>query len=366
MARENGEKTTAAAGGESKSSCETVESREWYMAAYSPQGIPTSDHLKLRNVSITPSSLPAGHVLAQTLWLSVDPFLRSMMSGTVDGLYLPQLDLGQVVKTFGIAKVVKSGDENYREGDVFLNPFQPVAEYAVLPANPALLRKIDVTGQISPLDNLSCLGVAGFAAWLGIVLLGDPKPGTNVFISAAGGGVGMVAGQLAKLRGCTVIGSTGSDKKVQLIKDEFGYDDAFNYNKEADFDVALTKYFPNGIDLYLDNVGGTMLEAVLNHVNSHAKVILCGMMSQYNKGWKEREGVRNLLNIVGKEVTMKGFMELSYMNHFGDFSKEMQGHVVQGKIRSKHKIYHGIESFLESLESVFLSINDGKVVLQLV
>ncbi|KAM2267630.1 hypothetical protein ACFX1S_045857 [Malus domestica] len=175
----------------------------------------------------------------------------------------------------------------------------------------------------------------------------------------------MYAGQLAKLRGCTVIGSTGSDEKVRLIKEEFGYDDAFNYHTETDFDAALSKYFPNAIDVYLDNVGGEMLEAALNHVNKHAKVPLCGMISGYNKVWTEREGVRNLLNLTGKEVNMQGFMVGSYLHRLGDFATEMESHLKQGKIGySKLKIFHGIETFLESLGSLFTSSNVGKVVIQ--
>ncbi|CAN1843638.1 NADPH-dependent oxidoreductase 2-alkenal reductase [Linum perenne] len=340
-----------------------IESKEWYLAAYSPHGIPTSDHLKIRHVTIPAEDVPSGHILVQTLWISVDPYLRSMMTGSDDGLHLPQLKLNEVLKTFGAAKVIRSGHEDYKAGDILVNPFHPISDYAVIPTNPAI-RKMDPSSQVSPLEHLNSLGIPGFAAWVGIVKLGEAKEGDNVFISAAAGGVGMLAGQLAKLKGCRVVGSTGSDHKVNLIKDEMGYDDAFNYNKETDFDIALSKYFPNGIDIYLDNVGGRMLEAVLNHVNPKARVLLCGMISQYNKPWEEREGVRNLLNMVGKEVRMEGFMLASYLKHFGDFANEIEGYLVEGKIRSKYKIYDGIESFLEGLGSVFSSVNDGKVVIK--
>ncbi|VVA17604.1 PREDICTED: 2-alkenal reductase [Prunus dulcis] len=299
-----------------------LESREWYIASYAPQGVPNSDHLKIRTakLSLALNSIPERHVVLETLFLSVDPYLRSRMTGREDGLYLPHIFT--VIIAFGVGRVIKSNDPNYSEG------------------------------------------VPGFAAWVGIEVIADPKPGSNVFISAAAGGVGMYAGQLAKLEGCRVIGSTGSDEKVRLIKEEFGYDDAFNYHKEKDFDAALSKYFPNGIDVYLDNVGGRMLEAVLNHVNKHAKIPLCGMISEYNKAWTEREGVRNLLNLVGKEVHMQGFMLGSYMDRFGDFAKEMEGHLKHGKIGSKIKIFHGIDKFLESLGSLFTSCNIGKVVIQ--
>lgn len=342
-----------------------VQSREWYLAAYSTQGVPTSDHLKLRTVplSLSYDSIPNAHFALETLFISVDPYLRTRLTGTLDGLFIQQYQLDQVITAFAVGRVIRSKDSKYEEGDLVLIPSSPVAEYCIVPSS-QVLRKIDAATGISLPDYLSSLGVPGFAAWVGIVVLGEPKAGSNVFISAASGAVGMSAGQLAKIRGCRVIGSTGSDEKVKLIKEEFGYDDGFNYNKESDFDAALSRYFPDGIDVYLDNVGGKMLEAVLNHVNKHARIPLCGMISQYNKVWTEREGVRNLLNMIGKEVRMEGFMLESYWHRFGDFAKDMEGYLKDGKVKSKNKINIGIESFLDSLASLFSSSNIGKVVVQ--
>ncbi|KAK6251674.1 hypothetical protein QUC31_013394 [Theobroma cacao] len=351
--------------GEKREAVNIVESKEWYLADYAPQGVPTSDHLKLRSVplSLALDSIPQAHVAIQLLFISIDPYLRTRMSGHDDGLYFPQFLLYQVITAFGIGRVIRSKDDKYNEGDIVLNAFFPVAEYCVVPSD-VLIRKIDPAAGVPLPEYLSCLGVPGFAAWLGIQVLGDPKPGSNVFISAAAGGVGMFAGQLAKLKGCRVIGSTGSDDKVRLLMEEFGYDDAFNYNKETDLDAALSKYFPNGIDIYLENVGGKMLEAVLNHVNLHARIPVCGMISQYNQTWTEREGVRNLLNVVGKEVRMEGYLVASYLDRFADFAKEMESYIKQGKIRSKLKMYPGIESFADSIGSLFSSSNIGKVIIQ--
>ncbi|KAF7851056.1 hypothetical protein BT93_L4680 [Corymbia citriodora subsp. variegata] len=345
----------------------TVESKEWHIQAYAPEGIPTSDHLKMRTtrIPVDAGSIPDLHVAIEMLFISVEPFVRSRMTGREDGLYSPQFDLNQVVTAFGIGRVVESTDDKYAKGEIVTSPFLPVAEYAVVPSD-FIIKRIEPDGGVELPDYLSCLGVPGFAAWVGIEVIGEPKAGSNVFISAAAGGVGMCAGQLAKLRGCKVVGSTGSDEKVIMVKEEFGYDEAFNYKKETDLDSALSKYFPEGIDMYLDNVGGKMLEAVLNHVNEGARISLCGMISGYNKVWTEREGVRNLLNMVGKGVRMEGFMvgSPSHLARFGDFAREMEGHLRQGRIRSKLKIYHGVESFLESLQSLFSSANMGKVIIQ--
>ncbi|KAI4363791.1 hypothetical protein MLD38_019962 [Melastoma candidum] len=342
----------------------TIDNKEWYLARYSPDGIPSSDHLKLRSSVLSLADLPHGHYALETLFVSLDPYLRSRLTGSDDGLYSPQFQLDQVITAFGIGRVVASNDGKFNEGDIVIHPFLPVAEYNVFPSSDFVARKLEADPAIPLPDVLGCLGVPGFAAWIAIEILACPKEGSNVFISAAAGGVGMYAGQLAKLRGCRVVGSTGSDDKVDLLKREFGYDDAFNYKKETDYDTTLSKYFPDGIDVYLDNVGGRMLEAVLRHVNRYARIPLCGMISQYNQVWTEREGVRNLLNAVGKEVRMEGFLLGSYLDRFGEFTTQMGNYLKEGKIKSKNKMYVGIEGFLEGLQSLFCSSNTGKVVLQ--
>uniref|UniRef100_A0A803L665 Enoyl reductase (ER) domain-containing protein n=1 Tax=Chenopodium quinoa TaxID=63459 RepID=A0A803L665_CHEQI len=269
---------------------EVVQSKEWHMAAYARDGLPSSDHLKLRTVSLSLAvdSIPENHVAIQSLWISVDPYLRSRMTGVEeDGLNVSQYPINQVIVSYGVGKIIRSKDAKYKEGDLVVCSEMPVAEYSVIPSQ-AVTTKIDPALGVSPSEYLNVLGIPGLAAWVGIQVIGKPKAGENVFISAAAGGVGMIAGQLAKIKGCRVIGSTGSDDKVRLLKEEFGFDDAFNYKKETDLDAALSKYFPNGIDIYFENVGGRTLEAVLNHVNTYARIPLCGMISQYNKGTKEK------------------------------------------------------------------------------
>ncbi|KAJ8627812.1 hypothetical protein MRB53_021119 [Persea americana] len=345
---------------------ETVESKEWFLSSYVAEGVPTSEHLKIRTVRVDVSvdSIPEGHVAIQILLLSVDPYLRSLMSGQKGGLDFTQLEIKQVVSSSGVGRIIGSKNMHYKSGDLVVSPFFPAAEYCV--TDSIFLRKIDDKDSQIPLtEHLSALGMPGFTAWVGMLLIGIPKPGETVYVSAAAGAVGMYVGQLAKIKGCRVVGSTGTDEKVNLLKEEFGYDDAFNYKRETDFDAALSKYCPNGIDIYFDNVGGKMLEAVLNHVNKHARIPLCGMISQYNQVWSNREGVRNLLNLVGKEVKMEGFIVGSHNHRRGEFAAEIEGYIKQGKIKSKHQIYNGIDSFLEALASIFSSSNVGKVILQL-
>nr|KYP43813.1 putative NADP-dependent oxidoreductase P2 [Cajanus cajan] len=192
-----------------------VESREWYLASYSPEGVPNSDNLKLRSLSLSldSHSIPEGHVSLEIVLISVDPYLRTRLTGTLDGLYIAQYEVNEVITAFAVGKVIGSRESKYSEGDVVLVPSAPLAEYCIIPSS-TIARKIHAATGISLPHYLSALGVPGFAAWVGIVVLGDPKPGSNVFISAASGAVGTIAGQLAKIRGCRVIGSTGSDQKA--------------------------------------------------------------------------------------------------------------------------------------------------------
>uniref|UniRef100_A0A1D1Z3Q1 NADP-dependent alkenal double bond reductase P1 n=1 Tax=Anthurium amnicola TaxID=1678845 RepID=A0A1D1Z3Q1_9ARAE len=218
-----------------------LEVKEWVLISYADEGLPTTDHLQLRErkLVVDDGSIPEGHVVVRLLWLSIDPYLRSRMTGRSDGLYVSQFELNEVIESFGIGRIIFSKADSYQIGDIVINPFSPVSDYCVIPVHG--LRKIQADAEISHLDYLNALGVPGFSAWVGMCIIGDPKPGDNVFITAAAGGVGVFAGQLAKIKGCRVVGSTGTDEKVQLLKVEFKYDDAFNYKKEPDLDAALSK-----------------------------------------------------------------------------------------------------------------------------
>ncbi|CAK9158009.1 unnamed protein product [Ilex paraguariensis] len=322
-----------------------VENREWYLCAYAPEGVPTSDHLKLRTVSFSLSAdaIPDQHVALRVIYISFDPYLRAKMSGHEDGLYVRQFPLDKGIKAFGMGRVIRSKDIK----GMF------VAEYSVVPS--IFLQKVDPTVAITLPDHLGCFEV-----------LGKPKPRSNVFISAAAGGVGMYAGKLAKLKGCPVIGSTGSDEK------SIGNLSAAMAVLRMTGSLCIyCRFSPNGIDVYFDNVGGNMLEAVLNHVNNGARIPVCGMISQYSYhsfvlfNVNKKHVTTRLFNILAFSKMLHTFMIGSYRDRFGDFAKEMQGYIKEGKISFKHKICHGIESFLEGIASMFSSTNIGKVILQI-
>ncbi|CAN6357971.1 unnamed protein product [Urochloa humidicola] len=198
----------------------------------------------------------------------------------------------------------------------------------------------------------------GLTAWAGFFDVGKPKKGDYVFVSAASGAVGQLVGQLAKLTGCYVVGSAGSDEKVNLLKTKFGYDEAFNYKKEKDLDAAMRRYFPEGIDIYFENVGGPTLEAVLDNMRIHGRIPVCGMISQYNL--EEPEGVRNLFQVVAKRLRMEGFMVFDYFNQYYKFEEEMAGYLKEGKITYVEDIAEGLEKGPAALIGLFTGRNVGK------
>ncbi|GJR45304.1 NADP(+)-dependent 2-alkenal reductase-like protein [Tanacetum coccineum] len=339
-------------GGAGVAAVTMVESKEWYLAAYAPENVPTSEHIKLRtvNVSLEYDSIPDQHVLVQLLMISVDPYLRNVITGRDGDLYLPQIhqqdiqhlhvNVTSVLTEFGIARVVRSKNSNFNEGDIVVNGFSLIAEYSVIPSD--FLRKIDPTANINLPDYINCLGKMSIKrTHPGFTALyrdrGDWEPASGfdcVYILRQAGGVERLQGSLPKAYGVSSFWE--SNGSVQILKDEFGYDEAFNYRKESDFDAALAKYFPNGIDFYLDNVGGKMLEAVLNHVNKGARIAISGVdvsvkttcqemhpiIERHPKKKAEKEELSTILNeasTIGSNVAF----EREHM--FSSFNIGMQG-----------------------------------------
>ena len=200
-------------------------------------------------------------------------------------------------------------------------------------------------------------------AWVGMRNIGQPDEGETVFVSAASGAVGQIAGQIAKLKGCYVAGSVGSDEKVAYVIGELGFDAAFNYNTVSSLDVSLNEVCPSGIDVYFENVGGGMLEAVLLQLNPYARIVACGMISQYNL--EEPEGVKNLSTMVGNKVKMQGFIVSDHMDLQPEFFAEMSKWMANGKIKYREDITRGVENAPAAFIGMLKGKNFGKQVIQI-
>ncbi|KAL5701555.1 hypothetical protein ACHQM5_026879 [Ranunculus cassubicifolius] len=324
-------------------------------------GFPKETDMVVETSSISLKIPPGSNsVLVKNLYLSCDPYMRIRMSRIDDPDYYTTAFIPrQPIVGFGVGKIVDSGISDFEEGDLVTGMAQ-WEEYSLI-EEPQLLSKIPYTDV--PLSYYTgILGMPGLTAWAGLHEICSPKEGEKVFVSAASGAVGQLVGQFAKLSGCYVVGSAGSAEKVELLKTKFGYDEAFNYKEEPDLAAALKRYFPTGIDIYFENVGGKMLDAVLLNMNHHGRISACGMISQYNL--ENPECVPNLILIIAKRIRMEGFIISDSFHLFPKFRELTRQYIKERKIVYVEDIAHGLDSAPAALIGLFHGRNVGKQLVQ--
>lgn len=330
-----------------------ITSREIRLASR-PSGIPTASNFMLAQTQLKP--LQDQEVLVRNLFISVDPYMRGRMNEGKS--YVPPFELGMPLDGGAVGEVIESRAEDLKPGDAVVSNFG-WREFFI--ASPKMLHR--VSRDIQPLSvYLGALGMTGMTAWVGLNLV-DVKAGDVIFISGAAGAVGNVAGQLAKLRGCRVIGSAGSEEKVRFLREECGFDIAFDYKMAPVLDQLMLEV-PDGIDVYFDNVGGDTLEAALSVLRVNGRIISCGAISGYNEQ-KPRPGPSNLANMISKRLTMKGLIVSDWLDHRGDFEKEVGGYFRAGKLKSKETVVTGIDNAVIAFISLFQGQNVGKMVVEL-
>ena len=320
-----------------------------------PNGIPSEANFNLVKTELDP--LQDQQVLVRNLFISVDPYMRGRMNDVKS--YLPPFELNKPLDGGAVGEVVESRAPGFKQGDAVLSNFG-WREYFI--ASPKELHP--VSREVQPLSvYLGTLGMTGMTAWAGLNLV-EVKSGDVIYISGAAGAVGSMAGQLAKLRGCRVIGSAGSAEKVEFLRAECGFDIAFDY-KVGPVVEQLKVEAPDGIDVYFDNVGGETLEAALTALRVHGRIICCGGISAYNDE-KPRPGPSNLFNMITKRLTMKGLLVRDWLDHQGEFEKEVGGYFKAGKVRHRETVVKGIENAVGAFTGLFHGKNIGKMVVKLV
>lgn len=276
-----------------------------------PSGLPVpGKDLAVEDVQSV-SEAPKGGILIQVLYSSLDPYLRGLMRDPSIKSYFPALQPGNPVNSFSLGKVIKSQTDQFKEGDMIVATL-PIQRFVTV--DPDHLKSI-TKSPADPNDTsfdlrhyLGALGMPGLTAYSSFYEIGKPKKGETIFISSAAGAVGQIVGQLAKHEGLTVIGSVGSDEKLDFITKELKFDSGFNYKKESPND-ALQRLAPQGVDIYFENVGAEHLDAAIANMNTFGRIIACGMIAEYNaKDESEKYGHKNLMQIVGKQITMRGFL----------------------------------------------------------
>ncbi|KAJ4723813.1 2-alkenal reductase (NADP(+)-dependent) [Melia azedarach] len=296
-------------------------------------------------------------VLLKNLYLSCDPYMRPRMRN-VEGSYAESFKPGSPITGYGVARVLDSENPEFKKGD-FVWGMTGWEEYSQITA-PHFFKIQHTDFPLSYYTGI--LGMPGMTAYVGFYEICSPKKGEYVFISAASGAVGQLVGQFAKLLGCHVVGSAGSQDKVDLLKNKFGFDEAFNYKEEPDLNAALKRYFPEGIDIYFENVGGKMLDAVLLNMRIHGRIAVCGMISQYNLDIPE--GVHNLMNLIVKRVRMEGFLVPDHYHLYPKFLEIIIPHIKEGKIVYVEDTAEGLESAPSALVGLFSGQNVGKQVVK--
>nr|POF17081.1 nadp-dependent oxidoreductase red1 [Quercus suber] len=336
-----------------------------------PTGLPEAGkHLTIESTEFdVDQAPPSGGITAKVLDVSFDPYQRGRMRNPEVKSYSPPLELGKPITNSAILKVIKSDHPKFTAGEI-VRTFTNTAEYVVLDKNAAAaVEKLPLGNKynLDPKMFLGPLGMPGLTAYSSFYEIGKPKKGETILISAASGAVGQLVGQLAKHEGLTVIGSVGDDKKLEFITKDLKFDHGFNYKNEKPGD-ALKRLAPDGIDIYFESVGGEHLEAAIDHSKDHARIIACGMISNYNLPPEKHYPIRNLMQVVAKRLTIRGFIVGdSNMGplHTDDHQKNVQQWLHDGSFKAELSVTEGIDNAIEGLLSLFHGKNFGKVVLQM-
>ena len=326
-----------------------------------PVGMPTAANWSATTEPVTEPS--EGGVLLKTLALSLDPAMRGWMNEGKS--YIPPVAINEVMRAGGVGKVIASKNSKFAVGDYVSAGFG-VQEYLNLPEAEIArngLVKIDL--RVGTLTQwLNVLGMPGMTGYFGLMDVGQPKAGETVVVSGAAGAVGQTVGQIAKIKGCRVVGIAGGKAKCDWVVNELGFDACIDYKSGAGaVRAGLKEHCPKGVDVYFDNVGGDILDDVLAKITRGARIIICGAISQYNNTTAV-QGPKNYLSLLVNRARMEGIVVFDYAPRYHLAVAEMAGYLKDGRMKSKEDVVHGINTFPETLLKLFNGENFGKLVLQ--
>lgn len=328
--------------------------RAWYFAER-PQGEPDSDSFELREDDVPEPAVD--QILVRVKYLSVDPYMRGRMRDSES--YAEPWEVGDVLKGGVVGEVVVSRSDRYDPGDLVTGE-GTWADYSVLDAADAA--PVDPTVADLP-AYLGVLGMPGRTAYFGLLEVGEPKPGDTVVVSGAAGAVGSVVGQIAKLNGCRVIGFAGTDEKTRWLTEELGFDAAINYQSTDDYRVALDDAAPGGVDVYFDNVGGPITDAVFTKLNVDARVAVCGQIAHYNDE-SVPTGPRKLPMLIAPRARVEGLLVSDFAARFGEASQRLGEWVASRELTHRETIVEGLEHAPDAFLGLFSGDNIGKQVVQ--
>lgn len=331
--------------------------RQWVLAKR-PHGMVTRDNFEYREAAVPEPG--DGEVLLRNLYLSFDPTQRGWMEDRES--YLPPVGIGEVMRAGSVAQVVTSRHPDFAEGDL-VQTTGGWQDYLVASPGSGVMGLSRLPDGVPPTLALSVLGVTGLTAYWGLLDLGEPQPGQTVLVSGAAGATGSVAGQIARIKGCRVVGIAGGPDKCRWLTDVAGFDAAIDY-KADDVDQRIGELCPDRVDVFFDNVGGGILEAALNHINMHARVVLCGGISAYN-ATAPVPGPANLMNLVVMRARMEGFIVIDYMDRSAQAVADLVAWMEQGLLHHQVDVQEGFDNIPDTLNRLFTGRNIGKQLLKI-
>jgi len=332
--------------------------RQWIFSKR-PSGPVDDSTFEYRESPRPEANVEAGEVLVKNLYLSFDPAMRGWMDDKPS--YLPPVAIGEPMRASGIGQVIESSRPDLPEGSLVMG-FLNWQEYALLDSNNAAQLHVLPEGT-PPAMALSAFGGTSMTAYFGLLEVGRPKPGDTVLVSGAAGATGSVVCQIAKLKGCKVIAIAGSVEKCQWLKDDCGVDETINY-REEDVAARLAELAPMSINVFFDNVGGSILEAGISQMADHGSIALCGAISAYND-LEPTPGPNNLMILVARRIRMEGFIMLDYLSRLDEFNTEFGTWFMEGKIKTREDIQQDFANIPATLSRLFAGKNSGKQLLKL-
>jgi NADPH-dependent curcumin reductase len=329
--------------------------RQFKLAAR-PSGLVTPEVLQLSE-----SAIPAvgeNQALARVKYLSIDPTMRVWMADMPQ--YMPPVQLGEVMRAFGLAEIIESRHPDYKKGDKVMG-LTGLQEYVLIAGKETRgFQKLPSIPFLSDTNFLGTLGINGLTAYFGMLEIGKPQAGETLVVSAAAGATGSIAGQIGKIQGCRVVGIAGTDEKCEWIKGDLGFDAAINY-KHPDWKEQLTAATPNGIDIDFENVGGEIMQAILDRMNLHGRVVLCGLISGYTK---HDPALASFGQVLVKRLRVEGFIIMDYAARYMEAGQKLGMWKMTGKIKDKQTVLKGLEKAPEAINMLFEGANIGKLMIE--
>ncbi len=322
-----------------------------------PVGKPTLENFDIVNAPAVVAH--QGEVLVKAQYISVDPYMRGRMSDAKS--YVPPFEVGKPIEGGVVGEVIESKHSNYIVGDKVIGALA-WQEIQSVPAE----KVTKLNSELAPMSYyLGILGMPGLTAYFGLLDIGKPTEGETVVVSGAAGAVGMVVGQIARIKGCRVVGIAGNDEKNSYLKNELHFDEVINYNTTSDMEAAIADACPNGVDIYFDNVGGEISDAVIANINKGARIILCGQISLYNNT-EAAIGPRVQPTLLKKSALMQGFIVSNYLSRWPEGVSELAKWLTDGRLKYQQTITRGFENLPQAFIGLFEGKNTGKSLVEVI